>query len=51
MEIQNVFEKDHSYKISRSPHENLLEVILEDHYQPKKKIFQEKELFQGGEGV
>jgi len=49
MEMQNVFEKDDTYKISRIPHENLVEVLLasdlvtlEDYYEPKKKVFQGK---------
>ncbi|WP_274310254.1 hypothetical protein [Solibacillus daqui] len=49
MEMRNVFEKGDSYKISRIPHENLMEVLLandlvtlEYHYEPKKKVFQGK---------
>ena len=57
MEMQNVFEKGDSYKISRIPHENLVEVLLatvlvtlEYHYEPKKKVFQRKWHFQGATG-
>ncbi|MED3804471.1 competence protein CoiA family protein [Lysinibacillus xylanilyticus] len=54
---QDVFSKGDVYRISRIPHENLVEVLLttdlvelDYHYVPKKKAVQEKGDFEGQEG-
>lgn len=54
---QDVFSKGDVYRISRIPHENLVEVLLttelvelDYHYVPKKKAVQEKGDFEGREG-
>lgn len=54
---QDVFSKGDVYRISRIPHENLVEVLLttdlielDYHYEPKKKAIQEKGDFVGREG-